>query len=67
MQWFRGLNLEVARVDSADVLTLHADLDMVHQEVTPPEEASGGGSLLPGLGGLFGWGESKETPKAANE
>ncbi len=67
MQWFRGLTLEVARVDSADALTLHAELDMVHQDVTPPEEASDGGSQLPSLGGLFGWGESKETPKAANE
>lgn len=42
MEWFRGLSLEVARVDSADALTLHAELDMVHQEVTPPEESRGG-------------------------
>jgi hypothetical protein len=59
MQWFRGLSLEIARVDSADALTLHAELDMVHEEVTPPEESSGD-SLLPSLGGLFGWGSNSE-------
>jgi hypothetical protein len=61
MQWFRGLNLEVARVDSADALTLHAELDMVHLDVTPPEEAKEGGSLLPSLGGLLGWGGKEEA------
>ena len=60
MEWFRGLTLEVARVDSADALTLHAELDMVHQDVTPPEAAGEGGLKLPSLGGLFGWGEAKE-------
>ena len=66
MEWFRGLTLEVARVDSADALTLHAELDMVHQEITPPEEAKEGGSLLPSLGGLFGWGGKKEAKPAGN-
>jgi hypothetical protein len=60
MQWFRGLSVEVARVDSADTLTLQAELDMVHQDITPPEEAKEGGSLLPSLGGLFGWGGEKK-------
>jgi hypothetical protein len=69
MEWFRGLNLEVARVDSADALTLHAELDMVHQEITPPEEASEGGSLLPSLGGLLGWGKTNkdESPSQPND
>ena len=68
VEWFRGLNLDVARVDSADALTLHAELDMVHQEVTPPAEASEGGLKLPGLGGLFSWGGSKEeAAKPASE
>jgi hypothetical protein len=62
MQWFRGLTLEVGRVDSADALTLHAELDMVHQDVTPPEAAQEGGSLLPSLGGLLGWGAGEEKP-----
>lgn len=65
MDWFRGLTLEVARVDSADALRLHAELDMVHQEVAPPEE-SASGMKLPSLGGLFGWGESKEAPAEQN-
>lgn len=63
MEWFRGLSLEVARVDSDDALTLHAELDMVHQEIAPPEE-SGGGLKLPSLGGLFGWGGSKSDSSA---
>ena len=70
MLWFRGLSLEVARVDSADALTLHAELDMVHQDVTPPQPAGEGGFHLPSLGGLFGWGESKPqdaTPPAEKE
>jgi hypothetical protein len=65
MEWFRGLTLEVARVDSADALTLHAELDMVHQEITPPAE-NGGGSLLPSLGGLFGLGGKEEAKPAGN-
>ena len=63
MEWFRGLSLEVARVDSADALTLHAELGMVHQEAARPE-ASGGGLKLPSLGGLFGWGGSKDDAKS---
>ena len=62
MEWFRGLTLEVARVDSADTLTLHAELDMVHQDVAPPAAANEGGFKLPGLGGLFGLGGAKEEP-----
>jgi len=65
MEWFRGLSLEVARVDSADALTLHTELDMVHQEVAPPEK-SGGGLKMPSLGGLFGWGESNDDDPKSN-
>ncbi len=69
MEWFRGLSLEVARGDSADALVLHAELDMVHQDVAPPA-ANEGGFKLPSLGGLFGWGSSQEEstqPASANE
>ena len=62
MEWFRGLTLEVARVDSADALTLHAELDMVHQDVAPPA-ANEGGFKLPSLGGLFGLGARKRSLK----
>src|SRR5262249_45068881 len=50
MNWFRGLSLEVARIDASgvpgsatapDALTLHAELDMVHQNVGPPPEDAG--------------------------
>ena len=62
LNWFRGMNIEVAR--HADALTLHAELDMNHLELAPPEEAEGddeGGWKLPSLGGLFsGWGGSTE-------
>jgi hypothetical protein len=61
MEWFRGLALEVARVDAADALTLHAELDMVHQDVAPPA-ANDGGFKLPSLGGLFGLGGAKVEP-----
>jgi hypothetical protein len=68
MEWFRGLSLEVTRDDAADALKLHAGLAMVHQDVTPPAETTGGGLKLPSLGGLFGgWGASKAaeaTPPA---
>jgi hypothetical protein len=59
MEWFRGLTLEVARVDAADALTLHAELDMVHQDVAPPA-ANDGGFKLPSLGGLLGWGKTNK-------
>jgi hypothetical protein len=70
MTWFRGLTADVARVD--DELTLHAELDMVHLDVGPPEdpEEAGGGLKLPGLGDLFGgFGGKKDeqVKRAANE
>jgi hypothetical protein len=54
MNWFRGLTAEVGRAN--DELTLHADLDMVHIEVGPPEdpEEAAGGLKLPNLRNLFG-------------
>jgi hypothetical protein len=54
MNWFRGLSADVGRAN--DELSLHAELDMVHIEVGPPEdpEEAGGGLRLPGLGDLFG-------------
>ena len=61
MNWFRGLSADVARAN--DELTLHAELDMVHIEVGPPEdpEAAGGGLNLPNLGNLFsGFGAKKD-------
>jgi hypothetical protein len=52
MNWFRGLNADVAREN--DELTLHAELDMVHLEVGPPENPDeSGGGLLPTIGNLF--------------
>ena len=54
LQWFRGVNADVARVN--DELWLNAQLDMTHIEVGPPEDpdAAGSGLKLPSLGGLFG-------------
>jgi len=57
MEWFRGLTLEVARVDATDSLTLHAELDMVHQDISPPA-ANKGNSIFPSLGGLLSWGKA---------
>jgi len=53
MDWFRGLDLEVARLDGEDAFTLHAELDMVHQDVAPPAENGNGGFNLSGLGSLL--------------
>ncbi len=63
LDWFRGIDLELAHDDAADSLTAHAELDMVHQDVAPPAEetnggagagpAIGGGLNLRGLGNLF--------------
>jgi hypothetical protein len=60
MNWFRGLSAEVAQAN--DELTLHAELEMVHIEVGPPEdpEDAEGGLKLPGLGNLFGLGGKKD-------
>jgi hypothetical protein len=59
LQWFRGLNADVARVN--DELWLSAELDMVHIEVGPPEDPDAAGGLLPNLGGLFsGFGAKKD-------
>ncbi len=60
MEWFRGVGADVGR-DGDDFL-LHADLDMTHIEVGPPEDPeSDEGSILslPGLRNLFG--SSKRT------
>jgi hypothetical protein len=62
MNWFRGLEAEVVRDDAADALALHAELDMVHQEIAPPSEESDSGFKLPSLGNLLGWGNSDEKP-----
>ncbi|MCI0335429.1 MAG: hypothetical protein L0228_19655, partial [Planctomycetes bacterium] len=58
MNWFRGFSADVAR--TGDELALHADLDMVHIEVGPPEDPNEGGGILPGLGKLLGFGEPKD-------
>jgi hypothetical protein len=55
MDWFRGASADVGR-DGNDFL-LHADLDMMHIEVGPPEDPeSDEDSILslPGLRNLFG-------------
>ncbi len=70
MNWFRGLTADVARAN--DELTLHAELDMVHIEVGPPENPEEAGGLkLPGLGNLFsGFGGKKDEhvkPAAASD
>jgi hypothetical protein len=63
LDWFRGLDFDLTRNDAADMLTAHVELDMVHQDVTPPAEngngtataggANGGGLNLGGLGNLL--------------
>jgi hypothetical protein len=65
IEWFRGLNLELARDDAADELTVHAELDMVHQDVTPPTENGNGAAGGGALGGLFNglFGPKEESPK----
>ena len=70
MNWFRGLSADVARAN--DELTLHADLDMVHIEIGPPEDPEESGGLkLPSLGNLFsGFGKKKDDqvkPASATE
>jgi hypothetical protein len=55
MDWFRGVTADVAR-DGADYV-LHAELDMMHIEVGPPEDPGtdeSGILSLPGLRDLFG-------------
>jgi hypothetical protein len=66
LTWVRGLQAEVARID--DELTLHAELDMVHLEIGPPDdpEAEGGGFKLPSLGELFGLGRKDNQVKPAS-
>lgn len=68
MNWFRGLSLDVASDPNA--LLLHADLDMVHQDITPEADESGNGFTLPSISNLLsGWGSSdeKEVKKAQTE
>jgi hypothetical protein len=66
MNWFRGLDADVARTN--DELTLHAELDMVHIEVGPPEdpEEASGGFPIPGLNNLFGFGKKDAQVKPAS-
>jgi hypothetical protein len=71
MDWFRGASADVAR-DGADLM-LHAELDMIHIEVGPPEdpEADQGILSLPGLRNLFGGSSRKNDeqvkPAAATD
>jgi hypothetical protein len=67
MNWFRGLDAQVARTN--DELTLHSELDMVHLEVGPPEdpEAAGGGLLRNLFGGFGGKKDKQVKPAAASE
>jgi hypothetical protein len=63
--WFRGLSLDVTR--KGDALMLHAELDMVHQEVEPPADKNDGGLSLPSLGNLLGeWGKPNMSNDAKN-
>jgi len=67
MNWFRGTDAEVAR--AGDELTLHAELDMVHVEVGPPEDpdSDDGGFKLPSFGDLLsGFGKKDEQVKPAS-
>jgi hypothetical protein len=55
MNWFRGLSADIAR--EGDDFNLHAELDMVHIEVGPPEDPGieeGDILSIPGLRNLFG-------------
>jgi hypothetical protein len=72
MDWFRGASADVAR--DGDDINLHAELDMVHIEVGPPEDpgtADEGILGLPGLRNLFGGSsrtkDEEVTPTAAEE
>jgi hypothetical protein len=77
LDWFRGMDVDLTRDDAADALSAHIELDMVHQDVTPPAEngngtagATGGGLNLGGLGDLLnGLSGKKEDakPQAAGE
>jgi hypothetical protein len=62
MQWFRGVTLEVTRDDGADAISAHADLDMVHLDITPPAEEGEGGSFFTNL--LGSWGKSDNAKSA---
>jgi hypothetical protein len=72
MNWFRGASADLTR-DGSDFM-LHAELDMVHIEVGPPEEPETGDDSilsLPGLRNLFGGSSRKKDeevkPASANE
>jgi hypothetical protein len=74
LDWFRGLDFDLTRNDAADALTAHAELDMVHQDVTPPAEngngaaAGEGGLNLGGLGNLLnGLSGKKDEPKPTSD
>jgi hypothetical protein len=72
MDWFRGVSADVTR--GGDDFMLHAELDMVHIEVGPPEEPDtheSGILSLPGLRNLFGGSsrtkDEEVKPTAAEE
>jgi hypothetical protein len=53
LDWFRGIDFDLTRNDAADSLSAHAELDMVHQEVGPPEDI-GNGATQPANSGILG-------------
>jgi hypothetical protein len=71
MDWFRGVSADLGR--DGDDINLHAELEMVHIEVGPPEDpgATEGILSLPGLRNLFGGPTRKKDdavkPAAADE
>jgi hypothetical protein len=59
LSWFRGIEADTA--GGPDELRAHAELEMVHLDVTPEPTESGEGFTLPSLGNLFGgWGKAKD-------
>jgi len=72
MDWFRGLDLDLARDDAADTLTIRAELDMVHQDVAPPTDngavaPAGGGGILGGLLNSLGGSKDNAVQPASAE
>jgi hypothetical protein len=72
INWFRGASADVEQI--GDDYALHAELDMLHIEVGPPEEPEveeGGILNLPGLRNLFGGSQRKKDeevkPAAADD
>jgi len=66
LDWFRGLTLDVGRVDAEDALVLHTELDMTHLDVAPAAEDNEDGGFFSNL--LGGWGGAqKEQAAPSNE